>query len=194
MDITEMAYISRMSYKRSSKCWWVRFIITSNGKQKFAAQKTFNDSNYIDGKDEALFYAQEWRDYKHEELVKHGIIQGYQATYGENIPPAYIHPRPDNKSGVVGVERVDFHYLKTIDGRLHPVHSFSWKATWVEYDIHERKPRRRTRGKVYSIYKYGEQIAFDLASEARAKKVQYLLTPHHIKIREEYQKQNKRKG
>ena len=44
MDITEMAYISRMSYKRSSKCWWVRFIITNNGKQKFAAQKTFNDS------------------------------------------------------------------------------------------------------------------------------------------------------
>jgi hypothetical protein len=192
MDITEMAYITRMDYAKTAKGWWVRFVLTNNGDQKTVAQKSFSDSNYIDGKEEGLFFAQEWRDYKYKELIEDGIIRGYQATYGENIPPAYIYPRPDNKSGVVGVERVDFHYLKTIDGRLHPVHTFCWKATWVEYDIHERKPRRRSRGKVFSIRKYGEQIAFDLASEARAKKVQYILSPNHIEIREEYQKQKRR--
>ena len=193
MDITEMAYITRMNYNNCAKSWWVRFIITNNGKQQTAAQKSFNDSNYIDGKDESLFYAKEWRDFKYKELIEDGIIKGYQATYGENIPPAYIHPRPDNKSGVPGVEKLDYHYLKTVNGALHPVHSFCWKATWVEYDIHERKPRRRARGKVFSIRKHGEQDAFDMACKVRAKKVQYILSPNHIEIRKEYQKQNGRR-
>jgi hypothetical protein len=193
MDITEMAYISRMNYEKTAKCWWVRFVRTNNGRQKFVAQKSFPDSKYIDGKEEALFYAQEWRDYKYNELIENGIIQGYQARYGASIPPAYIHPRPDSKSGVVGVEKVDFHYLKNIRGTLHPVHSFCWKATWVEYDIHQGKLRRRARAKAFSIRKHGNMEAFDMACEARAQKVYYLLSEHHMEIRDKYLKDTTRR-
>ena len=192
-EITKMAYITRMDYEKNSNSWWVRFVVTQNSKQTIVAHKLFKDWDYIDKKEEALFYAQEWRDYKYKELFNNGIIKGYQANYGFNIPPAYIHPRPDNKSGVTGVEKLDFYYLKTINEKKYNIHVFAWKATWVEYDIHKKEPRRRQRAKVFSINKHGDEDAFDMACEVRDEKVQYILAPHHIKLREEYQRQNKRR-
>lgn len=190
-QIPDMAYITRMNYERTAKCWWVRFVVTTNGVQKLIAQKSFRDSNYIDGKDEALFFAQGWRDDIYSTLVKEGIIAGYQGRGNSSVPPAYIIPKPNNSSGFVGVEKNDFYYQKNVGGVLYNVHCYHWKATWVEYDIYKGIYRRRARATSFSIRRWGEEVAFEKALLLRLQKVEYILSPNHLKIREAY---IKRKG
>jgi hypothetical protein len=203
MGLTQMAYISRINnwnYKTKkpakgrSKGWRIRFIISENGKYKNVGDKRFNDNKYAGGKDESLVYAKVWRDSKYAELLIFGIIEPYRSACrkSKNVPPASTHLTVNNTSGVSGVTKFKRRYVKKIGcGKTRNIYSFEWRAIWIEYYIHKEKPQRKFENKSFSVRKYGDKEAFDMACEARAKKVKYLLSSHHMKIRQEYQKQNK---
>jgi hypothetical protein len=186
--LPEMAYITRRHYEKTPLSWWVRFALTHRGKTTMISSKTFNDSKYIDGKEEALFFAQEWRDCEYQNLREQEIIIPYQAINGNGIPPVYTIIRPNNTSGVIGVEKVDSYYMKNINGRLCPVHAYSWKATWVEYDIRNGEPRRRCRNQTFSITRWGNGPAFKKACRARKLKETYIMSDRHLKMRNRYRK------
>jgi len=185
-DLPPMAYITRREYRKTPLSWWVRFIVTNSGIQKMVSCKSFNDSEFIDGKEEALFFAQEWRDCEYQNLREQEIIIPYQAINGDGIPPIYTVIRPNNTSGVIGVEKIDSYYMKHINGRDCPVHAFSWKATWVEYDIRNGEPRRRCRNQTFSITRWGNGPAFKKACKARKLKEKYIMSDRHLKIRNRY--------
>jgi hypothetical protein len=184
--LPEMAYITRRHYEKTPLSWWVRFALTHKGKSTMISSKTFNDSNFIDGKEEALFFAQEWRDWQYQSLREQKIIIPYQAINGDGIPPVYTIIRPNNTSGVIGVEKVDSYYMKNINGRLFSIHAFSWKATWVEYDIRSGVPRRRCRNQTFSITRWGDEEAFEMACKSRKIKEKYIMGPKHLKMRNRY--------
>jgi len=214
MSLTPMAYIGRIDYRYKSqskgiykmktpakgwsKGWRVRFVITENGKHKSVGYKCFNDNKYAGGKDESLVHAKIWRDSKYEELLILGTIKPYKESYGRPISStpttkrSYTRLRTNNTSGVSGVGKFKWSYVKKIGwGETRTIYSFAWRATWTEYYIRNGKPRRSSKVKSFTVREHGEQRAFDMACKIRAEKVQYLLSPHHMKIRQEYQKQYK---
>ena len=194
LPLPPMAYITRMNYQRSAKAWWVRFVTTHKAKSKLIAHKLFKDSDHIDGKQEALFFAQEWRDFTYQDLLSKDIIKGYRDINGNGIPPVYRDVKPNNTSGIVGVERNDFIYCKNVNGTAYNIHCFVWKATWVEYDIFNGQYRRRPRSKTFSITRWGEDVAFEKAVNHRKQMEKFLMSERHIKIRNKYMiKDRKRK-
>lgn len=192
-NLPPMAYITRMNYQRSTKAWWVRFVTTHKTKAKLIAHKLFKDSDYIDGEQEALFFAQEWRDITYEDLLSKDIIKGYRDINGNGIPPVYRDPNTCNTSGIVGVEKNDFYYCKNMNGTVYDIHCFVWKATWVEYDIFKSQYRRRARAKTFSITRWGEDVAFERAVNHRQKMEKYLMTERHIEIRNTYMINDRKK-
>jgi hypothetical protein len=182
-----------MNYQRSAKGWWVRFVTTHKAKSKLIAHKLFKDSAYIDDEKESLFFAQEWRDITYEDLLNKDIIKGYRDINGNGIPPVYRDTKPNNTSGIVGVEKNDFIYCKNVDGKIYLIHCFVWKATWVEYDIYKGQHRRRARAKTFSITRWGDEVAFERAVYHRQEMEKYLLSERHIKIRNMYMINDRKK-
>ena len=184
--LPEMAYITRMHFARTAKSWWVRFVASHQQKMKIVKHKVFKDKDFIDGKEEALFFAQGWRDDTYRDLREQDIIKGYRNINGNGIPPVYRTPGAANKSGVVGVEKNDFHYRKNVEGTIYPVHVFTWKATWVQYYILKGKSIRRKSQKSFSIRKYGAAKAFENAVKHRKNMEQYLISAKHIGLRNKF--------
>lgn len=193
IDLPEMAYITRMDYEKTATGWWVRFGAAHKSKSKLAAQRFFKDKDYLDGKEEALFFAQEYRDYKCAELIDQGTIKGYRDINGNGIPPVYRDTNTKNKSGIVGVEQNDFLYQKNVLGTLYTIHCFVWKATWVEYDVFEGELRRRKRARSFSITRWGEDVALEKAVNCRKKMETYLLSERHVRVRNKYMIEDRKK-
>ncbi len=125
--------------------WWVRFRKNIDGKPTHVRQRTFRDADYLDGPDEALFWAREWRDAMEEEL-------GVNRLFEEDI-------RPNNKSGVTGVYYTE--YWRKVKGRKHKVFKQHWVSAWCE----DKKKLR----KKFPVGKYGYEEARRLAVEYRKK-------------------------
>jgi len=175
-----------MEYDRQCPGWWVRFV---KGNTIISGKK-FNDKDYIDGKDEALSHAQDWRDWELERLVNEGVFN--PCPSGFNIPPIYSYDseRSNNKSGYIGVHRCD-HVYKS---KGKPIYWKSWKATWVYYDINSNgKIVRKIGGKQFSINKWGEEEAKRKAIAARKDAEEYALSESNLLLRNAYLEQERKK-
>lgn len=148
----ELRHITRYDYCYSGKCtkgWLVRLY----RDLKIIAKKFFSDSKYEGGEKEALFMAKEWRDNKLKEL-KMTLRESDWMYY----PPPYISElRSNNTSGVTGVFRYSCWIKKKSGVYLYE----EWKAAWSE----NGKPKI----KAFSINKYGEEGAKELAIAHRKK-------------------------
>lgn len=145
----ELRNISELKYSTSGSGWWVRFHL---GK---SMQMPFYDSRY-GGHDKALAMAKRFRDAIERELEP--------GRHKAGIQVGQLTRR--NKTGVVGVSRVDRHYMK--DG--HQCRSLEWIADLLLMD-----GKRRTQK--FSIRRFGEEKAKQLAIEAR------LQAEHEFNIR-----------
>lgn len=138
----ELRHITRVDYKRS-RGWWVRFYKNAT----LIASKLFSDAKYVEGKEEALFWAKQWRDEYLEEF--RSSLRESKWTYFP--PPFMTEPRRNNKSGTVGVYRCSY-LCKKPTCRYRYV---EWRATWMETG----KPKL----KGFSVKMYGERGAKEQA-------------------------------
>lgn len=153
-----MRYITRMDYDYENKSpihgWWVRFwhYDPIKKRSKMVAQKMFYDHHYEDGKKEALFWAQEWRDWKVKEL-------GLPPT----IVPYKDKPQKNNKSGIVGVYYTEYMANKydKRKGLRYRTHVRDWVASWCE--------NGQPKTKKFSVGKWGYNTAFHQAVDWRKK-------------------------
>jgi len=182
LTIDSMTYITRMDYDRGSPSWWVRFI----KDRKHISHCLFYDNRYIDGKEESLHYAQEWRDWELDRLISAGLFK--PLIGGKKIPIYYESnsKRINNKSKVVGVYRYDCTYIiRTIRG-FRTITTLSWIASWIEYERIMGKVKRIAKRRSFSIRKWGEEEARQLAIKARHKAEYLMITKINIKLRNEY--------
>jgi len=178
----EMTYITRMDYEKNSPSWWVRFI----KDRKLISHCLFYDNRYIDGKEESLHYAQEWRDWELKQLVDTGLFK--PSTGGKRVPVYYESDssRINNKSKVVGVYRSECSYVINTTRGFRTIHSLTWIASWIEYKRIRRKVKRIIKRRSFSIRKWGEEEARQLAIEARQKATYFMGNSINISLRNEY--------
>ncbi len=187
-EIEPMVYISRMDYDRNSPGWWVRFQI----QQKLFSHKMFYDHNYIDGKEEALHYAQEWRDWELKRLIDEYSFK--PAWDGHKIPPFYEgNKRTNNKSKVIGVHRNECTYNRKIGKKYYPIHCVEWRATWIEYHRIKGSVKRIPTSKAFAIKKWGEEEAKNLAIQARTEALFIMKSKSNLELRNKYLKRNEEK-
>lgn len=150
--ILDMLHITRFDYCYNGKCtkgWLVRLF----ANMEVIARKFFSDSKYIGGKEEALSYAQGWRD---EKLVE--LKPMFRESDWKCYPPPYMSKqRKDNKSGMVGVFRSSIIQQKPSGFYVNE----AWVATWRE--------NKKSRCKRFSIHAHGEEGAQKLAIDRRRK-------------------------
>ena len=140
-NITEL----KESYRGLSPGWCVRFRVYSFPP----IQKDFSNHRY-GGRLEARNVARRFRDAIERE------IEFIIACPGG----AFDRLTSRNKTGVVGVSRIDRKYIDKRWGT--PCHDFCWEARWPDKD---REGRHRT--KKFSIKEHGEPQARQLAIDAR---------------------------
>ena len=121
--------------------WWVRF--QKDGKKY---QHFFNDVKY-GGKENGLVAARKFRD---------AIKLEYIEKEGGSILRPLDAPTARNTSGHIGVNRSSYTYTKR--GRKYQAEV--WQAHWPIGNA-------KFANKTFSVKKYGEQEAFDLAVKAR---------------------------
>jgi hypothetical protein len=154
MKDNDLKHITRMDYpnkgKRFSPGWWVRFWRKDykTGKIRAIAQKSFYDSQYGSDEAKSLAAAKKWRDRKKREVCAD--------------KPFHIVPRPDNKSGVVGVFFAEYYSKR--DKRIIR----EWVASWNDEN---GKPKRRS----FSVKKWGYNEAFRMAVDTRREAERYLM-------------------
>lgn len=149
----EMRYLSRVDIAKKdtsgdTHAWQFRLKRGNVNISRF-----FPDSKH-GGKEEALKCAQEFRD---------EIEKMYPAVSGKE---KYIKITKKNKSGIVGVHRIERDYTKA--NRPSQYHDSAWVASWID-DSGKRVFRR------FSIPRFGESQAFRLAITARRQAVDGLL-------------------
>ena len=127
--------------------WWVRFRQNIDGKPTHIRQRTFRDADYLDGSDEALFWAKEWRDAMEQELDINRLFE-------EDI-------RPNNKSGVTGVFYTEYWRKVRKKDKEYKSLVQLWVAAWCE--------NKKLRVKRFAITKHGYDEARRLAVEHRKK-------------------------
>jgi hypothetical protein len=168
--LPQLAYITR-----NGPSWWVRFF----RHREVIRQKSFPFRRYLDGKSEALFWAQQWRDAEYFELLEAGAILPYGCMIKGPAPPV-MPLRAGNTAGVNGVFLKDYHRMN----RGEPVHDWAWCATWRQAVETEEGVEIKTRVKSFSCYRYGYEKARRMAIRARKKTEKYLLSKRHQKLRQ----------
>lgn len=149
----EMRYLSRVDIGKKgtggeTHAWQFRLKRGDVNISRF-----FSDNKY-GGKEEALKCAQQFRD---------EIEKLYPAITGKE---KYLKPTKKNKSGVVGVHRLERDYTKS--NRPSKYHDSAWVASWI--DDSGKKVFRR-----FSIRRFGEPEAFRLAITTRRQAIDGLL-------------------
>jgi len=147
MNSDPMRRISRVKHS-----WWVRFIECDPTTQhpKMVAEESFPFEEYIDGEDEALFWAQQWRDFFEKEYPQFSVSK-------QRWLPGKA-PENDNKSDGPGI-----HYTENItrrrnkDGSVYKWRSGFWVASWLE--------NNQTKTKSFSVSKFGFEEAKCRATE-----------------------------
>jgi hypothetical protein len=148
MQITKNKGISRID---SEACrtygWYVR--IRFNGK---SVSKLFSDKKY-GGKAQALMKARRFYKKSSEKLMKKMM-----KIYANKLPVKQIVTKNRrNNTGVVGVQRID---RKNSGGSIYR----AFRVNWTD-------KTGKSRNKFFSIEKFGEKKAFELACEYRQEKV-----------------------
>ncbi|MBW2366635.1 MAG: AP2 domain-containing protein [Deltaproteobacteria bacterium] len=127
---------------RVKQSWWVRFIEYDPATQhpKIVGQEYFPFEDYIDGEEEALFWAQQWRDFYEKEHPEFSVSK-------QRWLPGKT-PKNDNKSDGPGI-----HYAENItrrrkkDGSIYKWRSGFWVASWLE--------NNQSKTKSFSVSKFG---------------------------------------
>lgn len=177
-----MAYISEMKYEQSNKRFWVRFHVEDPVTKKFVTieQKSFTFSDYIDGREEALFYATEWRDDKYKELTSQGKIHEYR-------PTCVIRQKmmKNNKSEKIGVHLIDNTFVrKGATGNYYNYWEYAWVAAWIIYkEQSDGTIKRLARRKQFACRKWGFDESYKLACEHRNKMEASLLEIEHVRLK-----------
>ncbi|MEJ2049580.1 MAG: AP2 domain-containing protein [Calditrichota bacterium] len=148
MPITKNRGISRID---SEACrtygWYVR--LRFNGK---SVSKLFSDKKY-GGKAQALMKARRFYKKSSEKLMKKMM-----KIYANKLPVKQIVTRNRrNNTGVVGVQRID---RKNSGGSIYQ----AFRVNWTD-------KTGKSKNKFFSIEKFGEKKAFELACEYRQEKV-----------------------
>jgi hypothetical protein len=189
----DMAFITTLVYPRQRPHYWVRFAKTVAGKITLVSHRRFYWHEYEGGREEALHWAKDWRDWEYRDLRARGLIQS-RGDWAGGVPPCYTAPRADNTTGRVGVQRHDYrgvgkHVKKDGTISYYEKRNLGYAAIWIEYREHDGAVRRHYRNRTFSILKYGEAEAKRLASEARDKIERYLRSPRHLELRRRYRQQ-----
>ena len=193
--LPEMSFIPLIAYGDHRPYYWVRFSNSIKGKPTIISHKRFYFHEFEGGQEEALFWAQDWRDWEYPLLLERGLINK-RHPWVEKAPPCYTGPRSTNTTGKCGVQRSDYFSIvqyKKKDGSIsfYKKHNLAYAAVWIEYVLEKGGISRKYRNKRFSIRKHGEEAAKRMASEARDKVEEYLVSECHKKLRDEYLKGRK---
>lgn len=188
-ELPEMAYIYRVERDRRckryfSKFWKVYFSSVVDGKRVSISWKYFKDKDFEDGKEEALFFAQQWRDFEYADLLSQNKIPRYNRDKHRRRLPIMFTPHHNSQSGVPGICRCTWDYPSMRNGENFQADY--WRVSWTEYEIFRGQPRRFNRSKNWSISTMGEDDALAAAREQRRELERYLLSPIHMNIRDKY--------
>jgi hypothetical protein len=172
--LPKTAYITKLD-----KYIWVRFFRCEGEKIISVEQCRFH---YKEHRKETIDKAIEWRDNMYFDLLCQDKVNPYRAdrpTRGKQT---------NNKSEKVGVQHISCTRKRMGRyGREYTFHIDEWHAVWVQYfregDQVIRKPKRKS----FAVKKWGDQ-AFQLACESREGMEEYLNSPEHIKLQQEYRK------
>jgi hypothetical protein len=187
----DMAFITKLTYANQRPHYWVRFAKTVKGKPVLISHRRFYWHEFEGGQEEALFWAQDWRNWEYQRLLSKGLIKS-KGDWAGGVPPCYSAPRADNTTGKCGVQRHDYKSMASYrkkDGSIsvRERRNLSYVAIWIEYVEEEGVVRRKYRNRNFSIPKNGEEEAKRLASEARDQVEKYLRSPEHQALRKRYQ-------
>jgi hypothetical protein len=190
--LSEMAFITLVAYEKQRPHYWVRFSKGVNRKPVILSHMRFYFHDFDGGREEALFWARDWRNWEYQDLVSRNMI-GEKGDWPEKIPPCYKTPRSDNSTGKCGIQLVDFYTTRTyrkLDGSVSASkkHAYAFAAIWIEYVEEGDRVVRKYRNRSFSIYKYGKGKARRLASEVRDAAEKYLRSGRHVDLRERYRK------
>ena len=191
-QLSEMSFITLVAYENQRPHYWVRFSKVVSGKPVLLSHKRFYFHEFNGGKDEALFWAQDWRNWEYLDHVSQGLM-GENGDWPEKVPPCYKTPRSDNTTGKCGLKLVDFYTTRKyrkLDGTttVSKKHDYAFAAIWIEYVEEGGQVVRKFRNKSFSIHKYGKEEARRLACEARDAAEGYLRSDKHVELRERYLK------
>jgi hypothetical protein len=107
-QLSEMSFITLVAYKNQRPHYWVRFSKGVNGRPVMLSHRRFYFHDFDGGRDEALFWAQDWRNWEYHDLVSKGVI-GEKGDWPEKVPPCYKTPRSGNTTGKCGLKFIDFY-------------------------------------------------------------------------------------
>jgi hypothetical protein len=148
-------------------------------------QKVFLFSDFLGGKDEAVYWAQQWRDETYLKLLMANTVEPIPCK----TPIAFTGVRGINKSGKCGVQLND-HYNKrrTVlkDGtvRHYTYHVYEWAATYRKYIKLGKKIRRQSTQRRFSIKKWGFYEAKQMAYTSRDQALLEISRPDNLRRRE----------